>query len=135
MVNKLQFSADATRQITQVAKMMALELDQDNPKHADLLECLERALFRLRKENHGQPKPGSDLAIQNSDCAGNAVLHSNDMGADMNIERLLKPEIASQLPPTCQVVTDGKGAVLVEFDGGEQVALHKLVNFKAEDGK
>ena len=50
----------------------------------------------------------------------------------MNIKQFLKPEIAEKLPSEIRVVTDGKGAVLAEFDTGEQVPLHKLACFYGE---
>lgn len=45
----------------------------------------------------------------------------------MNIKQFLKPEIAEKLPAEIRVVTDGQGAVLVEFRDGERVSLHNLV--------
>lgn len=50
VVNKRQFSAEATRQIATVAKLMAMQLNPGIPAHKELLDALERALYRLRTE-------------------------------------------------------------------------------------
>lgn len=125
-------SLDVTQQIAMVAKLMAMQLDPANPGHAALLESMDRALFRLRKETANASRTGINLAIPGGDRTDISVLRSSDFGVDMNIEQFLKPEIVAKLPPNSKVVTDGKGAVLVEFDGGERVALHKLVNLETE---
>lgn len=78
-----QFSAEATRQITQIAKLMAIELDPNNPRHADLLEGLERALLSLRKESNGQPESRSHLDLQNRNDAPACVLHGGNLGMDI----------------------------------------------------
>ena len=42
--------ASGLRDITLTAKLMALELSECNPRHVELLEMLERALHKIRKE-------------------------------------------------------------------------------------
>lgn len=53
-------SLGATQQIAMVAKMMALRFDSAIPEEAALLESLERALYRLRKESTPEPAGNDD---------------------------------------------------------------------------
>lgn len=85
MPESRQFSAAATRQITQVAKLMSLRLDPSIPEEAALLESLERALLRLRKESNGT-QPGRDVGLQNNHRTPAPVLRGGYLGLDIDKE-------------------------------------------------
>ncbi|MHB1176105.1 MAG: hypothetical protein ACYCZJ_13380 [Sulfuriferula sp.] len=48
--NRTERKYTATRQIATVAKLMAMQLNPGIPAHKELLDALERALYRLRTE-------------------------------------------------------------------------------------
>lgn len=75
----------ACQQLALVANLMALRLDPDEPDDAALLQMLERALYRIRKEGSHE-EPGSNMAIQAGNDRDRSVLLRGDDGLDLREE-------------------------------------------------